>query len=272
MLVLILAAFLAGLVESAAGFGSALLAMPILIAVVDVRVAAPLFSILAIVLNGSLLHRHRASFHAGEASRLVLGSLLGIPLGLFALKHVPEALVENVLGSVLVLHAGYSLLSARRASLLSGGVGVVLDDTRAMTAIRLPISPRRDAPDSEADPGLAGRLAGLFAGFAAGALGGAYNTPGPPVVLYGSLRGWAPGRFKSNLQGFFLATGVLVAGGHVAGGLVTDRVVRLAAILAAPMLCGAALGSMLDRKISSESFGRILFALTGTMGVWILVR
>ena len=40
-------------------------------------------------------------------------------------------------------------------------------------------------------------------GFFAGILGGAYNTNGPPVVIYGSLRKWSPATFRATLQGYF---------------------------------------------------------------------
>jgi uncharacterized membrane protein YfcA len=41
-------------------------------------------------------------------------------------------------------------------------------------------------------------------GFVAGILGGAYNTNGPPVVLYGALQRWPSNRFRATLQGYFL--------------------------------------------------------------------
>ncbi|MFQ5856424.1 MAG: hypothetical protein ACE5LU_12350, partial [Anaerolineae bacterium] len=40
-------------------------------------------------------------------------------------------------------------------------------------------------------------------GFVAGCLGGAYNTPGPPVIVYGSLRQWPKQEFRAMLQAFF---------------------------------------------------------------------
>ena len=40
-------------------------------------------------------------------------------------------------------------------------------------------------------------------GFLSGLLIGAYNTGGPPVVVYADCRRWNSNQFKSNLQGFF---------------------------------------------------------------------
>jgi len=51
-------------------------------------------------------------------------------------------------------------------------------------------------------------------GFIAGIIGGAYNTGGSPVIIYGNCRWWPPNEFKGNLQGYFLVTGLVIMLGH----------------------------------------------------------
>ena len=60
-------------------------------------------------------------------------------------------------------------------------------------------------------------------GFAAGVLGSAYNTGGPPVIIYGTMRRWPPAHFRATLQGFFLFTNIFVLVGHGLAGLWTRR-------------------------------------------------
>jgi len=43
-------------------------------------------------------------------------------------------------------------------------------------------------------------------GFLAGILGGAYNANGPPIVIYGVMRGWKKEAFRASLQGFFFVS------------------------------------------------------------------
>ena len=78
--------------------------------------------------------------------------MVGIPLGVLMLKRVDETVVLTILGVVIVGYAVYGLLK-----------------------LKLP------------------RLDGAFwpylVGFLSGVLGGAYNTSGPPVVIYGNCRG-----------------------------------------------------------------------------------
>jgi hypothetical protein len=46
----------------------------------------------------------------------------------------------------------------------------------------------------------------------AGVLGGAYGMNGPPLVIYGSLRGSSPQHFRATLQGYFFRRASRVSG------------------------------------------------------------
>jgi hypothetical protein len=62
-------------------------------------------------------------------------------------------------------------------------------------------------------------------GFVAGALGAAYNTNRPFIVIYASLRHWPPEEFRATLQGFFFAAGRPILTGHCAMGRRTTTIV-----------------------------------------------
>lgn len=74
--------FLSVLVRSTFGFGEALIAMPLLALIVDLKTAAPFVAIIAGTITFIILvsNWHRVQFHS--AWRLVLSSFAGIPLGL----------------------------------------------------------------------------------------------------------------------------------------------------------------------------------------------
>ena len=63
-------------------------------------------------------------------------------------------------------------------------------------------------------------LAGLFGGM----LGGAYNTSGPPVIMYADCRRWPPDVFKGNLQGYFIIVSLAVVVSHALSGNFTFQV------------------------------------------------
>jgi hypothetical protein len=219
--------------QSLTGFGSALVAMALLPGLLGIQVAAPLVAVMSITLEGIYLSRHLAALSLRAIWRLVIASLAGIPIGIFALRRLDEGLVLGVLGAVI---AGYSLF--------------------ALLNIRLP---------SLQQPAWA-----YLAGFLAGMLGGAYNTSGPPAVIYAHCRKWPPAEFKSNLQGFFLINGILVVSGHFLGGGMTAEVGRAYLYALPGILLGLLAGTALDRYISPEHFRVAVQVLLFVMGVRLM--
>ena len=105
-----------------------------------------------------------------------------------------------------------------------------------------------------------------------GVLGGAYNSGGPPAIIYGHSRRWPPHEFKSNLQALFLLMDLMVIAGHAAGGNFTATVwAHYLRVLPAAAL-GALVGLALDRRIDHSLFGRLVLWWLLAMGVRLLVR
>jgi hypothetical protein len=222
--------FAGAFVQTVAGFGLALVAMPLLAGVMDVRVATPLIAVLGFGSNLALLVRHRASLSVRSVWRLSLAAVIGIPPGVIALRKLDPGVVTAALGIVLVAYAIYALTTPRLPRLRH--------------------------------PGWAWGF-----GFTAGLLSGAYNTSGPPVVMYGSCRGWSPAAFRANLQGFFLLNGIVALPVHAVAGSF-DAEVAAACLSGLPGLAlGLLAGSLLDRRIDAERFRRMVLVLLLLLGL-----
>src|SRR4051812_298877 len=143
--------FLATLIRSAFGFGEALVAVPLLALLIPVEEAVPLATMVSITVAGVVVAQDWRRMHVRSAGWLVLSTLFGLPLGLWLLTAVAEAVVKAVLAVVILGFSSYCLAGRR---------------------------PYRLTDD---------RWAWAF-GFGAGVLGGAYGMNGPPLVVYGSLR------------------------------------------------------------------------------------
>jgi uncharacterized membrane protein YfcA len=226
--------FFAAFTQSLAGFGSALIAMALLPGLVGIRAAAPLVALIAATLELALLLRYRSALNLRAVWRLALAAVMGIPIGVLALRQVDERIVLGLLGAILAGYALYALLD-----------------------LKLPALER---------PGWAYGF-----GFLAGLLGGAYNTSGPPVVIYGNCRRWLPAEFKSNLQGFFLLTDLLVIGAHALGGGLTPAVL-LNYLWALPAIgLGLLAGISLDRRLNAETFRKLVLGLLVVMGFRLIL-
>ncbi len=226
--------FLAVLTQSVAGFGSALVAMAFLPAMVGIQVATPLVALLAISLETVLLVRYHRAMKVRSILPMVAASLAGIPLGILFLRRIDEAIVLGVLGVVIAGYAAYALLKIGLPRVEHIGWSL-----------------------------LAGGLAGM--------LGSAYNTSGPPVIIYGDSQGWKPDVFKANLQGFFIINSILVVLAHLFGGTITEEVWRLYLIGIPGLVVGILIGTSLDRWINPEVFRKIALWILLVMGVRMIV-
>src|SRR5262245_31046289 len=104
--------FLATLIRSAFGFGEALVAVPLLALLIPVEVATPLAVLVSITVAAMIVLEDRREVDFGSAWRLVLSTLLGVPLGLLLLTAAPGPLVKAVLAVVIIAFSSYCL--ARR--------------------------------------------------------------------------------------------------------------------------------------------------------------
>ncbi len=172
---------LAAFTQSLTGFGLALVSMPLLSMVMSLPQATALVAVVSLGVEVVILWQHRAHLRWQPVRRLILASWIGVPLGVVLLRQLPEAWLLHGLGALLAAYGLYALSGKPLPSLQRAGWG-------------------------------------WAAGLAAGALGGAYNTSGPPVILYGHVRGWPPQAFKANLQAFFLASSSMVFGAHLLAG------------------------------------------------------
>jgi uncharacterized membrane protein YfcA len=152
--------FLAVFTQSLSGFGLALVSMPLLIGLIGVQTATPLMALVGIVAESIMLLYYRDSFNLRAVAGLTAAAVVGIPIGLVFLRRVDEGVVTAVLGLILILYALYAL------------VGFKL-------------------------PQLAHPLWAIGFGFIGGVIGGAYNTSGPPAIIYGTCRRWSPLEFTS---------------------------------------------------------------------------
>jgi uncharacterized membrane protein YfcA len=231
---IVLIVFLAVFTQSLSGFGSALVAMALLPELVGMGVATPLVAVMAMTVEGCLLLRYHASLNLSAVWRLVLASLVGIPLGMLALKRFDENAAMSILGIVIVAYAVYALLELK-------------------------------------PPELSHPAWGFAFGLLAGMLGGAYNTSGPPVVVYGNSRRWIPAEFKSNLQGFFLLNSVLVVSGHALSHNITQAVIQNYLIALPALALGILAGISLDRLVNPDLFRKLVLVLLLAMGVRMML-
>jgi len=228
--------FVAAFVRSALGFGDAVVAMPLLAMVIGLKTATPLVAFMGPTISIIILARSWRGGDMKSAARLIVASLLGIPLGIYGLARLPEEPLKIALGILILLYGVFGLARP----------GARIRNEKAW----LP----------------------WLVGWTAGVLGGAYNTNGPPVVAYGMLRGWPPERFRATLQGYFLPTGLAILAGHGIAGMWTGEVFRFYLYSLPAIVIGVVLGGLVNRKLTHDLFAKLVYGFLTAMGAVLLVR
>jgi uncharacterized membrane protein YfcA len=235
VLIILLIVFISTLTRSAFGFGDALIAMPLLVFFIDIKVATPLIALIAFFIAISILIRNWRDVEFKSAWRLIIASLIGIPIGLWYLEDMNENLIKLVLGVLIIFFAIFSLLKPKLINLKNE------------------------------------RLSWIF-GFLAGILGGAYNTNGPLIVIYSALKKWNPQNFRATLQGYFFTTGLLVIAGHGIAGNFTKEVLTYFMYTLPVILIAVILGGQINKRIPVERFHKYIYIVLIFLGLVLIVN
>ncbi len=228
--------FLSTFVRSSLGFGDALVAMPLLTLIVGLRTATPTVALVATTIAITILVRNWRIADLKSTFRLVLSSIIGIPVGLLLLKGVNEDFMKILLGGILILYGLYNLINPHLRK-IGHSLGLTF----------------------------------VF-GFIAGVLGGAYNTNGPPVVIYGTLRRWAPDYFRATMQSYLLPTGFLILLGHGLSGLWTTEVFKYYVFSLPVVFLAIYVGGKAHKAMTQKHFDRYVNAALILMGAFLIIR
>lgn len=227
--------FVAGFIQGIVGFGSAMIAVSLLSVYLDIKLVIPLVALLSMIIVSIITFQLRNHFEYKKIHPLVIGSLVGIPLGAYFLKNMDGNIVRIILGILLTTYGIYQLVNKESRIAIKKSTGYVL-------------------------------------GFFAGILGGAFNTNGPPAILYVVSQPWNPHQIKVTLNSYFFLCGILVIAFHAISGLTTLKVMQWFLILFPFLTIGTLLGSKLYNRLNPEKFRKLIFIFLLFMGMGLMLK
>lgn len=224
----------ASFVMGLAGFGIALVGLALLPYLMSASDAIVLLTIYAALFSLAMLVQLRRDVVTRAILDLLVGTVVGTPLGVWGLAALPASALNRLIGLMLVVAF---VLEARG------------------------LYPQK----------LEGRRWGLAAGALAGVIGGAVGLPGPPAVLYAATQGWSARTVKANLQAFFVVNQGAILVGYWWAGLLTREVWNLTLGFALPAIAGAVSGALLFERVDQRRFRQLVFVLILLSGLVLLV-
>ncbi len=227
--------FISAFVQAITSFGSALVSMSILPFILPMHFVTPLVALNGTCITALNFIRHHQHFDPVKIMPLIIGALFGIPIGIFLLVHMPESIIKKSLATVIIVYALYSL-SNSNAKIHTN------------------------------------QKAGYIFGFIAGCLGGAFNTDGPPVVVYTTTQHWSKDQINISLSSYFLMSGSMLIIMHTVGGLLTKEVAYSFITLLPAIVLGFFMGSIVYTKIDQLMFKKIILFLLITIALLLIIK
>jgi uncharacterized membrane protein YfcA len=224
LLFLWLSALVAGLARGFSGFGGALIFIPPASAIVGPMIAAPLLLIIDAVMALGLIPDAWKRADRYEVGIMVLGAVIGIPVGTYILSSVDPlalrwAIAVAVIGLLVLLISGWRY-RGKLSPISTVGVGAT---------------------------------SGVFSGAA--------QIGGPPVIVYW-LGGVIPGAVvRANLVLYFALSSLITGASYVVTGVITQPALALALTTGPIYGLGLYLGTRLFGIASETTFRRTCYGL-----------
>lgn len=225
-----------GLVSGLTGFGTGLTALPIWLLTLPPALASPLVILCSVVSQVQTLPSIWHAIDLRRTAPFVAGGLLGVPVGVAILPHVPPRLFQGGLGLLLMTLCTVLLLNGH---------------------YRLPRT---------------SRLAEGLVGLGGGLLGGIAGLSGPLPTLWAGLQGWSKDERRAVFQSFNLSILAVALVSQAASGYLTGEVMSLAWRALPGTLVGAWLGRRLYHRVNAEVFNRIVLLVLLIAGIHMLIQ
>lgn len=233
--ILLLIFAVAALAQGILGFAFGIVAMTLLPFVMEFRDAVMLLAVLNAVLMSFALYWQRSSFRWGDARYLLIGALVGIPIGSYLVGTLSDRVLYIILGgSMLYISVSHFL-------------------TRNKTA--RPISHGQE----------------LMVGTASGLLAAGFNMGGPPLVAYIYSREWSLAQAKAVLASCFVVTGVSRLGFIGLSGVNLPAILKLAATLILPTIAILWIGIKIGHRVPQRWLRPGVFVYLGIVGAYYLL-
>ncbi len=229
---------LAGIGAEVVGFGISAISMAFLPLVLPISQAIPLVALVSVIATGVVAFRTKTTNLGSSLGPLLIGSIAGIPLGMHFLQIFPEKSIMLILGIMLILTSGYSLLS--------NALG---------REIKLSFN----------------WLTGIIVGLLAGVFGASINVNGPLVGMYSSKnKSLSKDKNKDLITTYMFITGLFVITGHYLAGRIDQQILRYFLIVMPALLIGLEIGKIIFKKVPAQVLRVIIYLFVLGAGVRLL--
>jgi uncharacterized membrane protein YfcA len=218
------------------GFGYGITSLAFLPYLISVKIAVPMIAVQIPLYTAYMIYGLRRHLTFRFAVPLIVGTLLGLPLGVNLLRILSEETVQRLLGAFILL---YCLFSTKMSL--------------------------------QKEPVIKNNAWGVLAGFLSGIVGGAILASGPIVIAYLNLRGVQKEVFKATFLVWAMAMACLIVPFYALTGVLTYQALLMGMGTIPFAALGLFLGIKLFKIIKEQVFYRLVIIFLVITGIRLLV-
>jgi uncharacterized membrane protein YfcA len=228
------AVFVAAFMQIVAGFGFALLSVPLMTLAIEPKLAVVVSTLTSVFVTSWQAYKDRAEADRVLVRKLTIGAYVGMPLGLLVYVSVDDNVLRFMLGIAVLIAA---ILLAMRVNLHHVG-------------------PRLD----------------YGAGFISGVLATSLSTNGPPLVFVLQTRQLSAVRFRATISTVFALGNIGGLALFIASGNVTRDGIVTAAVTIPALFVGQLLGFPIRKHVHGERFRWLVLLLLVAAAISAIVN
>ncbi len=228
---------MASLLKGMTGFGFALLALPVLTVFFPMQALVPAMTLFNLFTSLYILANIRLKVYPRYVIPMVAASFIGIPVGVYVLKYLPERTLE--------LTTGISIFAISMVFLL--GTGKEIPEKRKSRPI-------------------------FFAGFLSGFMASSMSIGGPPIALAMNRKGYSKEHFRKIFALVSVINAVISTVLYIAKGIFVVFSLKFAAFLFPVILIGSKIGDNLSKRVNQLQFRKAILFLNMFLGLFIIFR
>lgn len=227
--------FIAGIGVELIGFGISAILMSLLPFILPLSITIPLVAIISLIASGIVAIKTKTYGLSKHLTPIFLGSIIGIPLGIWFLSTVSKSFLSTTLGTILIIYVIYNLISKEKIMNL-------------------------------------GKIARLLIGLTAGFFGASFNINGPLIGLYSlSDKSFSKDENKDLTATYIAITGLFIVAGHFYSGRITKSVFTYTLYSLPFLALGLWTGAKLYEETDLKLIRRIIYLLVFAAGLRFLL-
>lgn len=231
---IVLGWFVGGLINGVAGFGAAMIAMPLIAPFIDFSVAVPSCTLIVLTLNCQVGWTFRKHIQYRYLKGIIWGAVPGVILSVYILDYISENYLKAGMGVFIFLYALWGLLKS------SEGEKIIHSAW------------------------------GYLAGVLSSSLGMAFGFNGPPLAAFIAYCGCPSKSVKGIISGGFIITGIFIVSAKAVTGQIDATVLLIYGAATPAVILGSKLGIWASSYLSEYTYRKLLFVALAGMGLNII--